>query len=499
MFKRPRLIFGLILAAFVAIRLWRLTDSCLWFDEIFSIHAAEHPWNSLFWFVAQDLIHPPLFYVFLKLWIGIGGESVLWFRLFSILFSMAAVVPFILLCREVKLKAPAALLALTFFAVNGSLIKYAQEVRMYSLLMCLSLFSFWLFARFFYRGKNIWILTIINILLVYTHYFGWLIVFSEFVVILILQRIKIRHVLIMIGIGLVAYVPWILAIVNAVRAGSAISQNIGWIERPGILSIFDLACDLIEPFYYQANSVAPSTIIIVTLPLLTAIAAATLIYVFEWKQHDERERFWMLGMILLVPIVLAFAASWIFPFSIWGSRHLIAVFPPMMILAALFLTSISDRFVRYLLIAVAFLLIGSGGYQYANTRTSPQVWCAWERLAADIPRGTPTTVFVFEDLVAYHFWFATRGSENIKIVKIEGVPGLMEDKAFFLPRGFDGVQRSGPNDLKGDRFWVAFRDIIWNEKHYPISSLAVQDYSIINRYNVSGSGMNAFLVEFQRK
>jgi uncharacterized membrane protein len=84
---------------YVALRLWRLTDSCLWFDEIFSIHAAEHSIGSLLWFVAQDLIHPPLSYLLLKGWISIGGESLLWLRLFPVFFSTLALFPFHNLCR----------------------------------------------------------------------------------------------------------------------------------------------------------------------------------------------------------------------------------------------------------------------------------------------------------------------------------------------------------------------------------------------------------------
>ncbi|MDI1241629.1 MAG: hypothetical protein PSX80_06875, partial [bacterium] len=45
--------------AYLAARLWQLTDGCLWFDEIFSVHAAEQSWGGIWSFVAQDLIHPP--------------------------------------------------------------------------------------------------------------------------------------------------------------------------------------------------------------------------------------------------------------------------------------------------------------------------------------------------------------------------------------------------------------------------------------------------------
>ena len=90
---------GAVCVGYLALRLWGLTDSCLWFDEIFSVHAAEHPWNSILWFVSLDLIHPPLFYVLLKVWIGFGGESVFWLRLFPVIFSVIAIFPCLAVCR----------------------------------------------------------------------------------------------------------------------------------------------------------------------------------------------------------------------------------------------------------------------------------------------------------------------------------------------------------------------------------------------------------------
>jgi len=117
------IIIGLVSVVYVLLRTWNLTASCLWFDEIFSIHAASLSWGNLFWFVAQDLIHPPLFYALLKIWISVGGESLFWLRFFPVLFSSIVIIPFILLCRQLKLPFPTIALALTFFAAGGSLIK----------------------------------------------------------------------------------------------------------------------------------------------------------------------------------------------------------------------------------------------------------------------------------------------------------------------------------------------------------------------------------------
>ncbi len=205
-------VIAVVCVIYVLLRLWNLTDSCLWFDEIFGVHAAELSWGNLVWFVAQDLIHPPLFYASLKIWIAVGGTSLFWLRFFPVLFSVLAVVPFILLCRQLKLSLPTTALALIFFAANGSLIKYAQEVRMYSLLLCFGLFSVWLFVRFLNSGKGFFLLIIINLLLVYSHYFGWLIIASEIFAVVILARERLKQIFLMlITVGL-SFAPWIYSI-----------------------------------------------------------------------------------------------------------------------------------------------------------------------------------------------------------------------------------------------------------------------------------------------
>src|SRR3989440_9280244 len=109
----------LLVALYAAARLWRLTAACLWFDEIFSVHAARHAWGGLWSFAAADLIHPPLFYALLKLWAAAGGESLFWLRLFPALTSVAALVPFFLLARELRLTRAETNAALLLAAGNG--------------------------------------------------------------------------------------------------------------------------------------------------------------------------------------------------------------------------------------------------------------------------------------------------------------------------------------------------------------------------------------------
>jgi uncharacterized membrane protein len=487
-------ILGAVCLGYLALRLWALTDSCLWFDEIFSVHAAEHSWSEIFWFVAQDLIHPPLFYLLLKVWIAAGGESLFWLRLFPVLFSLLAVWPFYLLCRELRLRFTSIGLALVFFSVNGALIKYAQEVRMYSLLLFLSLVSLWLFTRFFFRGKNIWILTIVNALMIYTHYFGWFVVTAEVLAIFLFQRIKIRHVLIMFGIQMLVFVPWIWALLKAAGTGAGVEQNIGWIARPGISAILDFVFDIVEPFYFQQSNTQPSSLLYISVPILVVIGVAKLWYVAAWKRHDRKEVLYLLSMFAVIPVLLVFALSWLTPLSIWGSRHLIIVFAPVSIAAAIYLTSIEIKPLRYAVIGIVLIVLGVAFVLKTQREKQEFIWCKWEEAVATVPRDG-AVVYAFEDLAAYHLWFATR-KDNVKIVKMNGIPEMTEDPAYFIPRGFDGIDVMSAGDPGAERFLFSFRDTEWNEQHPPVNFLAAKGYKIRKAgESQPAQGMRAFLGE----
>ena len=448
---------------YIAARLLGLTDSCLWFDEIFSVHAAEHEWSSVFWFIAQDLIHPPLFYALLKLWIATGGEGQFWLRLFPFLFSVLTLIPFLLLGRELKLPTYTTGLALFLLAVNGPMIKWAQFVRMYTLLMCVSLFSIWLFARYFNRGKGLIPLTIVNIFLVYTHSYGWLVLAAEIAAILIFQRAKWRGIAAMTGIVFAMFMPWLFFISEAAASGSELSQNISWVERPGPRSIANFAVDLVKPFYFRTSSTEPTAIYHVSVPMLLIVLTATVLFILRWKREaeDEKQAVYFLLIFSFLPLVAVFLASWILPYSIWGERHLIIIVAPMMLLIAIVLTRFNEGKLRTAAITLLVLFAAYAFYLQATKNTSPYVWCGWNAVAEDLrstaSKSPPEKIYAFEDLVAYHLWFALRDHDQYQISVVKGIEGMVEDRAFFLPRGFDRVANADLKEITEPHVWFAFR------------------------------------------
>src|SRR5580698_8794146 len=92
-----------VVALFIGMRLWRMTDFTLDGDEIFSVQLARDNWHGLFKYALEDAIHPPLLYILLKLCIGIGGDSLLWLRMFPAAASILCLLPVFALCRDLNI------------------------------------------------------------------------------------------------------------------------------------------------------------------------------------------------------------------------------------------------------------------------------------------------------------------------------------------------------------------------------------------------------------
>ena len=493
--------FVLVVAAYIAVRFWHLTDSCLWFDEIFSVHAAEHSWDTILSFVALDLIHPPLFYVLLKLWIAAGGESLFWLRLFPVMFAVVSLVPFILFLRELKQNRWVEILALFLLAVNGSLIKYAQEVRMYSFLMCLALFSMWLFTQYFVKGKSFLPLVVVNLLLVYTHYFGWFVILAEIAAVLIFQRIKLRRILIMFAIEFVSFIPWIFAVWNAAHSGSELGQNIGWMTRPCPRDAITFILNLVEPFYYQASNSDPVSIFKVSLPILLIAVIAICFYFANWKKQSDwdRQNIKLVVLFVVLPLIFAFVLSWLLPYSIWGTRHLIIVLAQFSIFLAISLCKISNATVRT---ATLTLIILFSGYTFVLESFSTRLqysWCAWEPLAVEVFAKNDANIYTFEDLIAYHVWFDGRNQRtNNQVFKTTGIDGIAEDKAYFLPRGFNDVGTINFDEIGDTKLWIAYRSKTIEPNEPPLRNFIVKGYHVINQLVIEAKGESAILILLEK-
>ncbi len=118
-------------------RLAALDAKPLWLDEAFSLWLASHPSPALLsWLVRIDQ-HPPLYYLLLRGWVALAGDSALAVRLLSAFASIATLPIFYALTHRLTQNRTIALIALALLTVSPFHIHYAQEARMYALLTLL--------------------------------------------------------------------------------------------------------------------------------------------------------------------------------------------------------------------------------------------------------------------------------------------------------------------------------------------------------------------------
>ena len=121
-----------IIALGASLRFYHLGHHGLWIDEAFSVWMARQPVGEMLnWLVRVDQ-HPPLYYLLLRLWMGLGeAEAIV--RALSAL-GATLTIPVVYLLGRRLLDERAGLLAALILAVSPFHVRLAQEARMYALL-----------------------------------------------------------------------------------------------------------------------------------------------------------------------------------------------------------------------------------------------------------------------------------------------------------------------------------------------------------------------------
>jgi uncharacterized membrane protein len=160
----------------LVLRLYKLNQESVGFDEAFSMWACRDTFAGMMRTLIEDFVHPPLHYFLLRGWLDVFGSGVVQARLLSVLFGTLAIAILYMLVADLLDRHPA-LFAALLLAVSQLSIQFAQEARPYAQFLFLFLVCCFLFARALRdRSLKLWCGFVgVAILLIYTHYFGLLV------------------------------------------------------------------------------------------------------------------------------------------------------------------------------------------------------------------------------------------------------------------------------------------------------------------------------------
>ena len=321
----------LLLIAF-ALRLVQLSFQPLWWDEGWTFYFTAQPLSQLIQRTATD-IHPPLYYVLLKVWLAFVGVGPWQARLFSVWVGVLTVPLLYVIARQLLPRA-VALTTLVIIVAAPFDIYYSQEVRMYALLALFSLAATYFLLRLMQapRTKTWWIAYVLcATAALYTEYYAALVIAAHVVAIGWLgSRRKgaraglLRPTLLAWATIALLYSPWL--IYAAPKLGSYVAGKVG------IESYAPLAPQTFLAKHIIAWSVGhpPATYAwlnwLAAVPFLLALIGIFHLFSNAGQEGEARRSF--LLIYLFVPLTLGYLINLRFPFHPVGFERLLLPFAP---------------------------------------------------------------------------------------------------------------------------------------------------------------------------
>lgn len=233
-----------------------LSESSLSIDEAFSVYHAQMDIPSIISLLLEGN-NPPLYEILLHFWVKLFGLSEFSVRFPSLIFSCITVF-YLYKTGSKYFNKRVALYSGIVFIFSNYHIWFSHEARAYALLGMLSIISMYYFMGLVHDfisnaedvqtsklklnlGRNLILLTFINVLMIYTHYFGFFILATQFLFIVLNKRF-IKHywkpTLLSTAVILLLFSPIALVVLNRFMETSSSGT---WIKPPnGWYSMYNM-------------------------------------------------------------------------------------------------------------------------------------------------------------------------------------------------------------------------------------------------------------------
>jgi uncharacterized membrane protein len=337
-------ILCLLLIGF-GVRVWHLGTQSLWLDEALSVIFARPSLPEVMTILANQDLHPPLYYVALHFWIRLAGSSEFAVRFVSVILGLPAIPATYLLgstlFRENAQSSRAfdrgrqiGLIAATLVALSPFLVYYSQEARMYSGLATFGVFSSLALWRLLNDPRPAWWIAyvVFTAAVIYSQYFGALIVGYQVIYLIAFgargRRRAIDGISALIATA-AAYVPWLPGAVLQVRRLATLPDF--W---KGDFQLSYLITHVFAAFTFGQFSALGRYSGVAAVAALV-VAAGLVLLTWRAIQRGGAEVF--LLTYLLVPLAVLYAIVARDPK--FAERYLIMIAPPFYLVIALSLTT----------------------------------------------------------------------------------------------------------------------------------------------------------------
>lgn len=283
--------FGILYIVLCSVNL----QQSVWFDESYGAYLTRFSFGDI-WSLTMADVHPPMYYFALKIWSLIFGFTDFGMRFMSVFFGAIAIIfAWQWLKRSFGVKA--ATVATGLMSLSPMLIRYGQEMRMYTMAAAI------IFAATYVlqlaidtKQRKYWVVYgLLMALGMWTHYFTALIFLAHLVYLIYTYRKKIfqKNIITSYVVALVAYLPWLPCFLFQ----SGVVQMGFWIAPTSLTTITDY---FTNSFMYLNGEEVTGWLLVLAIGLITSL-------IFLMRKASKQ--IVMLGLMVLVPPVLLLLVS----------------------------------------------------------------------------------------------------------------------------------------------------------------------------------------------
>jgi uncharacterized membrane protein len=332
--------------------------------------------------------NPPLYTVLLYFWLNLGGSDI-HVKLFSLLFGVASIPALYFLAKLVAGRG-AGLLSCSLLATSESAIIYSVEARPYALFLLLSILSTYLLLLALKEGGleegqrsasvRLWTCySIVSCLLIYTHWFGLLVILAQTPALVIYSRRPTQTLrlyapaLLATGCCCLPLVPFLR---NQIRLQNAVG-GFSWPGNPSWHSLVNLASFL-----------AGGKNLLFLTPAIFALALIRRKKAIEEVGDTRTHLIFFTGYLLLPIIVVCTVSLLLTDYSFFVPRYFLPFAIAVYMLLALALERVERKLAMvFLLIFISFPVVKAA--RHWRTPETP-----YSRIAADLPQNVSTDVLI---------------------------------------------------------------------------------------------------------
>jgi len=347
--KNKLLIFLLIFAIATVFYLFKIGFSDLWSDEIYTKSMLGGSLSDFFAKFKNDL-HPPLYYLGLRLFTGLFGLSAISLRLFSVLGVLSTILLGYFSGQRVFGKQGALYFCLMLISVP-MLAAYSHQARMYTW-AAFSVTGVFIYSYLFMRtGKNrdLVLLFVFTVIAMYIHYYSMAAAFvANMFVFLHLLRTKnkkwLPHLFSLL-LATILFLPWLFMFIIQVTK----VQHAFWAPEVSLKAI--LSCFTI-PFteqFWTTNYSISLTILIYSLIVFSFFTSFT-------KSYSENRLVLWLSLFIFLGTLLVVTIISLFSQPILSTRYVMNIVIMLVIPPTILLIQMKIKWLKIILISVILFL-----------------------------------------------------------------------------------------------------------------------------------------------